>query len=113
MLVKGQARGDTSSLVKDSRRPAHLADPCALLTTSGNLVVDRAAHGKLAKGEGPQGSTSIDFTGVIAFFNRYTPMRTPVCLLLNWLVRFPDLLALPSTDLDITAVLQLITIRAT
>jgi hypothetical protein len=61
----------------------------------------------------PQGSTSIDFTGVIAFFNGYTPMRTPVCLLLNWLVRFPDLLALPSTDLDITAVLQLITIRAT
>ena len=50
----------------------------------------------------PQGSTSTDFTGVIAFFNRYTPMRTPVCLLLEWLVRFPYLLALPSTDLDIT-----------
>jgi hypothetical protein len=61
----------------------------------------------------PQGSTSIDFTGVIAVFSGYTPMRTPVCLLLNWLARFPDLLALPSTDLDITTVLQLITIRAT
>ena len=61
----------------------------------------------------PQGSTSIDFTGVIAVFNEYTPMHTPVCLLLNWLVRFPDLLALPSTNLDITTVLKLTTIRAT
>jgi hypothetical protein len=34
-------------------------------------------------------------------------------LLLNWLVRFPDLLALPSTNLDITTVLKLTTIRVT
>ena len=61
----------------------------------------------------PQGSTSPDFTVVIAILNRYTPMRTPVCLLLEWLVRFPYFLALPSTDLDITTVLKLTTIRAT
>jgi len=60
-----------------------------------------------------QGSTSPDFTGVIAILNRYTLMRTPVCLLLEWLVRFPYFLALPSTDLDITTVLKLTTIRAT
>jgi hypothetical protein len=68
---------------------------------------------KLLNGIGvSQGSTSNDFTGVIAV-STYTPMRTPVCLLLEWLVRFPYFLALPSTDLDIAAVLKLMTSRAT
>ena len=48
----------------------------------------------------PQGSTCIDSTGDICFFNRNTPIRTPVYLLLDWLVRFPHFIAVKGTFLD-------------